>query len=100
MAAAVRKQGLEQVYLWKAKQKWVGRLQKECCLEVPKPQGFFGVCRDRCGQSLKTGLCVINSQRLGYVSSTPPTCGGGKSGEILASDGQTGAVIVHGLQGQ
>jgi hypothetical protein len=26
------------------------------------------------GQSWKTGLSVVNSQRLSYVSSTPPTC--------------------------
>jgi hypothetical protein len=34
---------------------------------------------------LKSGLCVVNSQRLGYMPS-PPTC---QVGELLASGNQT-----------
>jgi hypothetical protein len=41
----------------------------------------------------KLALCVINFQRVGYASSTPPTH---KAGEFLGLDGQIRAVMPPG----
>jgi hypothetical protein len=41
---------------------------------VPRPQVLLGFVKDGVGESWKTGLSVINSQRMGYVLLIPPVC--------------------------
>jgi hypothetical protein len=73
----------------------VGTLKTLVLLEDPGPQAFPEVCR--CGgvQSWKTGLCVVNSQRLDQVSSTSTY----RMGQIMALLSQTGVVVFWGVQG-
>jgi hypothetical protein len=60
--------------------------RRNTVLDVLRPQDFIGVCRLGGGQFWKTGLCVINFQKLGYTSSISLIC---QAGQFLALDGQS-----------
>jgi hypothetical protein len=65
-----------------APSRWrVGRLKKEQCTWIPRPQALIGSADMGVVSPGKLGSSVIKFQNLGYVSSNPPSC---PMGEFVA----------------